>query len=171
MPADTPADTPVDTIEELFEMSIATEREAEAFYSSLLKSFSAHTASAGFFASMRDDERAHIKSIASMRDALTPEALAEPGPAHALQLIRTFLNFSATESLSRIKDLEDAYRMTVNLEFSELNKVHQLLVDLFAPSDKTRNSSEKMLKAHLEKVHAFHDATGETTDRRAVLPA
>ncbi len=166
-----PADTPGDTINELFKMSMAIEHEAEAFYSSLLKSFSTHAASAGFFASMRDDERAHIKSIASMRNALTPEALAGPAPAHALQLIRTFLNFSATEGLSRVKNLEDAYRMTVNLEFSEINKFHQLLVDLFAPSDETRNNSEGMLKAHLEKVHAFHDATGETSERRAVLPA
>ncbi len=165
-----PADTPGDTINELFEMSMDAEREAEAFYSSMAQSFSKHALSARFFASMRDDERAHIKSIASMRNALSPEALSRPSPPHALQLIRAFLNFSSSESLSRIINLEDAYRMTVKLEFSELNKLHHLLVDLFTPSDETRNNSVDMLKAHYEKVDAFRDATGDTASRRAVTP-
>ena len=160
-----------DTIAELFELSISAEREAQAFYASLAGAYSAHDVAVRFFHDMRQDEERHIDVLTRMRGSLSKEDIKKPVPPHAASLITAFLNFSATVSMANINDLEDAYRMVVNLEFSELNKLHELLIDLFAPGEETRRKSFEMIKAHLRKIEAFHDATGDTVARRGVLPS
>lgn len=160
-----------DTIAELFELSISAEREALAFYASLAEAYSAHDVAARFFHDMGHDEETHIDVLARMRDSLSKDDLKKPVPHHAASLITAFLNFSASVSMSKTNDLEDAYRMVVNLEFSEVNKLHELLIDLFAPGEETRRKSFEMLKAHLHKIEVFHDATGDTLARRGVLPS
>ncbi len=160
-----------DTIEELFELSISAEREALAFYASLAEAYSAHDVAVRFFHDMHQDEEHHIDVLVRMRGSLSKEDLKKPVPHHAASLITSFLNFSAARSMAKINDLEDAYRMVVNLEFSEINKLHELLIDLFAPGEETRQKSFEMIKAHLYKIEVFHDATGDTVARRGVLPS
>jgi rubrerythrin len=158
------------SINELFELSLSAESEAEAFYSVLAERFSANIVASGFFKEMRRDEQAHIKSISSLRDSLPRDRLDEEAPPHAIELISTFLRFSADENLRKVKDLEDAYRLCVNLEFSEVNRLHELLMDIFTPTDESRKTCFRKIKDHLEKLNDFHRATGSADDRRRIVP-
>ena len=149
---------------------MSAESEAEAFYSLLAERFAANSEVAGFFEGMCRDEQAHIAGITSLRDSLPRDRLDEEAPPHAIALVSNFLRFSADESLRKVNDLEDAYRLAVNLEFSEVNRLHELLIDIFTPTDERRKTYFRKIKEHLEKLNDFQRATGSADDRRRIVP-
>ena len=161
---------PANTIGELFELALKAETEAHAFYRSLAETFASDALASEFFARMRDDESAHMAHIRSIAESIDPSRMSEPIPKHASALVKNFLLFDSIDALSKVSDLEDAYRFTVNLEFSEINKLHELLVDIFNPGDSEREDSFRELKDHLARVKDFQDASGDTAARRAVRP-
>lgn len=158
----------INSVRKLFDLSLSAESEAERFYSLLAARFSSHVEVSAFFVSMQRDEQEHISDILSIRDSLPGERLKEDAPPRAVELASGFLRFSAEESIAKVGDLEDAYRLTVNIEFSEVNRLHELLAELFGPSDEFRRNIMKSINRHLEKVKEFQNSTGSTSDRRQI---
>jgi len=146
------------SLRELFRISIAAEREARSLYEVLSERFSAITAAREFFISLATEEANHILGIASLMESLTPEELDRPAPERAIAVAESFLNYSARDMNKKIRTLGDAYRQTVNLEFSEVNKLHELLFEISHKDSDATKELHSVLKSHLDKVSAFKDA-------------
>lgn len=147
-----------DTLRELFKVSINAEREALALYSALAERFSSLTGAQEFFSSLAADEADHILGLARLLESLPPEKLDEPAPNRALALAKGFMNYSAESLIKEIKNLGDAYKKTVNLEFSEVNKLHELLFEISAMDSDDAKELQSVLRSHLDKVNAFKDS-------------
>ena len=143
------------TNRELFEISLTAEKEALTLYEALAIKFQALPEAQKFFHSMALDESEHINSIKAVVASISPETLNKEAPKESLVIAKRFLNFSAAKALEGIKSLEDAYRATVNLEFSEVNKVHELLLELHMHDDEKKRALYSGLQAHMGKVTEF----------------
>ena len=143
------------TVRELFRISIKAEGEARSLYAGLAERFSAIPEARDFFSSMASDEENHILGLESLLRSLPADELERPAPEHALALVEGFMNYSADSINKEIKTLGDAYMKTVNLEFSEINKLHEFLFRLNLKDDKALNELQSVLRSHLDKASAF----------------
>jgi len=147
-----------DTVGELFEISIIAEKEALSLYAELAGRFKGLPRACDFFESLASDEADHISSLEGLRDSLSPEELAAPAPQHAMSMAQGFLNLSADSLAGKIRTLEDAYKAVVNLEYSEVNKLHELIIELNVKDESSREEMKRMLSSHLKKVTAFRNS-------------
>lgn len=153
------------TTRELFEIVLGAEREARSLYKGLAIMFHTLDVARDFFASMQKDEEEHIKSICSMMDFMTQGQLDREAEKSSLVIAKSFLNFKAEEVLSTVVTLDDAYKAAMNLEFSEVNKLHELLLELHMGNAERRNILEAELRAHASKVREFRDSGVDMTYR------
>lgn len=145
------------TLEELFHIALRIEKEALDFYERLAVIFDGIEVARDFFAEMARDEASHARGIELLMANTGSEALSSPAPLHSIGLAKSFLNFSAEETLATINNLQEAYQATVNLEFSEANKLHELLFELHADKE-TRETIATSLRAHQDHVTRFRNS-------------
>jgi len=157
------------TIEEVFKLSASAEEEASKFYAMLAESFSERQDVAQFFMDMSREELGHLKWIRQMHKKIAPEKLKELAPNRAAELINTFLKFKAEDAINEIRSLDDAYKLSVKLEFSETGKLHELIIDLFEDSEKKKGLM-KLLNEHFEKIRSFSSKFGDSVVRSGILP-
>lgn len=146
------------TLRELFKLSINAEREARFLYAGLAERFSNHPEAHEFFNTLASEESNHILGLARLLESLPPEQLEQPAPESALAIAEGFMNYSAENIFKKIKSLGDAYRHTVNLEFSEINKLHELLFEISLKDTEKVKELQAILRSHLDKVSAFKDS-------------
>jgi rubrerythrin len=146
------------TVRELFILSIRAEKEAHNLYSILTDRFSAIPEAREFFSSLASDEANHILGLARLRDSLSPGELDMPVPERALSFAEGFMNYSAEGIISEIRTLGNAYDKTINLEFSEVNKLHEFLFELNESDNEIVSELKSVLKTHLDKVLAFRNS-------------
>jgi rubrerythrin len=154
------------TLRELFHISIRAENEARLLYSGLATRFSALPKAYDFFNSLAADESAHIEFLHKLQGSLPPEELDKPAPGHALALAEGFMNYSAKSINDEIRTLGDAYRKTVNFEFSEVNKLHELLGALILKDSDDILRHHESLKEHQDRISAFR-LSGAEMDYKA----
>lgn len=157
------------TVKEVFDLSMAAETEAAKFYAMLADIFGERQDVAAFFRQMSNEEHHHLDWIKKMREKVSAEALGEPAPSKAAELIHTFLKFKAEDAIKGIASLDDAYKMAVRLEFSETGKLHELIIDMFEKGE-NRPSIMKPLNEHFDKIRSFPARFGDSVVRANVLP-
>lgn len=143
------------TLRELFSISINAEKEARELYINLSSMFGAPPEARDFFQSLASDEAEHIRVLEHVRDSLSANTLDGPAPARAFALARGFLRYTAGNAVRKIKTLEDAYQAVVNFEFSELNRMRQILLDLHITDKEKKRKLNESLQAHLDRISAF----------------
>jgi rubrerythrin len=160
-----------ETVDRLFEIACNAEREASEFYRTLKAMFAHHEGVAGFFDCMMLDEMDHLRGMTYLRNAMPPEKLSERAPADAMRIAHSFLKFTARDAVASVETLDDAYRLAVNLEFSELNKLHELLLETFGQDTAEAERALGGLKGHLQRVTNFPQDFGDSVIRRTIKPA
>lgn len=159
-----------ETVDKLFEIACNAEREASEFYRTLKAMFAHHEGVSRFFDRMMLDEMDHLHGMMYLRDAMPHEKLSERAPADAMRIAQAFLKFSARDAIASVGTLDDAYRLAVNLEFSELNKLHELLLETFGQDAAEAERALGGLKAHLQRVTTFPQDFGDSVIRRTIKP-
>ncbi|MFC1770083.1 hypothetical protein ACFLZI_03415 [Nitrospirota bacterium] len=152
------------TVGELIKAVIKAEKEARQFYHLLAIKFSHHDSSE-FFRNMESDEGDHIRELDTLYSSLSQDKLKEVAPGKAVDIIHAYLNYSAEEQTAKIMNLDDAYRMTVNLEFSELNKLKEMMFKLFDEEDKITFED---IQSHLDRLKSFQADYPHTESRQTV---
>ncbi|MEN4010410.1 MAG: ferritin family protein [Chloroflexota bacterium] len=137
----------VETIGKLFEYAIQMEESAEVFYRRLGELFSPYPAVADFWLGYADEEHAHAAILRQTRDTLGAEELAQPARADLLRDVHRCFELASAKTLQKIRDLEEAYQLAIELETSETNAVFEFLILNF--STRRLIESENFLKAQL----------------------
>jgi len=140
------------TIAELFDLAIATERACETLYRELAARFVDHLEVADFWERYAGQEAGHAQWLQRVRDMTSPAQLAAPADPVMLQNARALAQFSVTNALQGIHNLDDAYQLANELENSEVNAIFEFLVTHFAPDEEVREFLRAQLHDHLARL-------------------
>lgn len=153
---------------DLIEISFLAEREAMYFYQGLAGRFRQMPEISGFWLDMADEEDSHVDLVDSLRVTLTDDELARPVDAELMAKVEGFLKFNAKEALTGIHNLDDAYKFSVNLEFSELNKMLEVLVNNTSTGQEEKERIVRLIYEHQAKLKKFSALFGDAVWRREI---
>ncbi len=137
----------IETVGKLFDYAIRMEESAEVFYRQLGDMFRSYPAVADFWLGYADEEHEHAAVLRQTRETLSAEELAQPARADLLRDVHRCFELASAKTLQKIRDLEDAYQLAIELESSETNAVFEFLILNF--STRRLVESENFLKAQL----------------------
>lgn len=157
------------TVVELFELAIEAERTAEALYRGLETKFAHQQEVADFWKRYAAEEAGHARWLGRLRDRVSPGQLAAPADPVMLRNARQALRLSVEHALKEVKDLEDAYQLTNELESAEMNTVFEFLITSFPADEQTPSFLRDQLKSHVDKITIeFLKQFQSTVARRAL---
>mgnify|MGYP006287604343 CR=1 FL=1 len=140
------------TIMELFETAIAAERAAERLYHRLAAKFSHRPDIAEFWEAYARAEVRHVRTLRSLRDQLSTEALSQPCDARMMNAARHALQKGEEKVATRVTDLEVAYELASELENGETNAVFEFVIANFAQDEKAQRFLRSQLNDHISKL-------------------
>lgn len=117
------------TLGELLVQAIDLERQTEAIYQNFARLFSHEPDVAAFWQRYAHDEDGHALILLGLQARLRPERLAEVLDEEILanvQGLKTLLDAARKEN---VETLDDAYRLAVKIEQSEINAIYRFLLD------------------------------------------
>ncbi len=142
------------TLKELFELAIRLEQAAETLYHSLEARFAHHPQVAAFWARYAREEAGHARQLEVMMSHVEPARLSDPADLHLLDTARDLLSTPVDQLLSRVKNLEDAYRLVSDLENSEVNAIFESLLDVASLEEGSRSFWRAQLHEHIGRLIA-----------------
>ncbi|HOT90700.1 MAG TPA: hypothetical protein PLJ78_03800 [Anaerolineae bacterium] len=150
------------TVNDLFDLAIAAEETAAAFYRGLVKKFAHENEIANFWQRYVLDEVEHGLWLERLRSNLSPQQLAEPADPVMLDNARRASSVSVDKFLADIHNLEEAYEVVNDLENSETNAVFEFLISNFPYNREVLMFLRTQLAEHTSRVvndfpHRFRD--------------
>ncbi len=156
------------TIDLLLENAIEVEYKAAHFYGTLSKLFLQVPGLSTFWQSMKADELEHANMLHEARKMMSPEQLLQdPGRKIWKDMANVQLLLSK-DLLAEINTLEDAYQLSYNLEFSEINTIFQFLAVESIPSERLKALIHSMIDGHLKKISDFTRTFGDSDWRKSI---
>jgi rubrerythrin len=163
--------TKASTIGHIFELSIALEQSAEAFYRGLALRFAHEPEVATFWKKYADEEAGHARWLANLRGQLDAARLRQPLD-HVDELIDgayRLLEVPPEKLLAGITNLEQAYRTAAAMESSETNTIFEFLITNYSIASRSRDFLREQIHNHAEKiVQQFPEAFREPAKQREV---
>lgn len=153
---------------DLVEISFKAEREAMYFYEGLAELFHHLPEVAAFWNELADDEDEHVRLVDSLRMLLSDTDLDRPVDGELISKVSGFLKFNADEVLASIKTLDEAYKFSVNMEFSELNKLLEFLISDTLAEDGEKRAIIEKINDHQGKLKRFASRFGDSVWRREI---
>ena len=154
----------------LIERAISWETAAAELYLGLAELFSSPPEVAEFWELMSRDERLHARLLATLRDSLPAERLAEPLSRADLESVGSVEQLLETVSAARLDTLDDAHDIAHDLESSEVNTIFSLVMRSAVDSAARRTLIAAQLDEHVGRLTEF-GATFDAEMRRSILPA
>ncbi len=139
------------TIADLIEKAIAVEQGSEEFYRRLAAMFSEQQDVVRFWQRYADEEKGHAAYLVRMRERMTAEQLQGAADTYMLEVMRKSLEYNLDQMLDRIRTLEDAYQLVVELENSETNSIFEALITNFSAAELAKSNAflRVQLKRHI----------------------
>jgi len=161
-----PTDT---TVAELFDLAIECEQVCEKLYRGLEMKFSHVQEPAKFWGKYAREEAGHARFLEGLRASSSAEKLSTPADTSAIKIAQTALRSSMENGLRKIDDLEDAYRLAVELENSETNAVFEFLITNFSTDKHSQRFARSQLKNHIANLTLnFPSKFNSIAARRAI---
>lgn len=157
------------TVDELFELAILAERQAESLYLALHARFAHHPQVAEFWRQYAADEAGHAHALVHLREAQSVETLALPADPEILIRARSFSRFSVDRVLNRLEDLEDAYQLVNEVENGETNVVFDFLVTYLTEDKKAQDMMRAQLADHVTRLVRQFPASYSTSALRRLV--
>ncbi|MEK6728076.1 MAG: hypothetical protein AABY28_05355 [Candidatus Omnitrophota bacterium] len=144
------------SVDKLFELSILAERIMQDYYSGLTEKFSHLPQIQAFWQSMADDEIEHIQELENTRKEIGFEKLFLPVGPELFEKIKCGLKFSVLDMLGKVKNLDEAYEFSHELEYSESNAIFKFLATKFISSlEREKFVSEIIARANSNLASAL----------------
>ncbi len=159
------------TIGELFQLAIALEHSAEAFYCGLTIKFAHETEIAAFWEKFEREESGHARWLEKLVDRLSEDRLRGKAPAELLASARRLLQTSPETLLAEISNLEEAYQVAIEMENSETNLIFDTLITDFAVSSQAVQFLKVQLKEHAVRIVRAFPSRFDTTAARLAVKA
>lgn len=142
------------TVEEIIQLAIEAERATEKLYRRLTRMFSHEVEIAQFIERFAAEESGHVIWLENLRRKLTPEKLAAPAIPLMYQDALRSSQLPVDEQLEKIRTLEDAYLLMVNVVNGEANQVLHALIQTYYEDETTRVFLQDHLRMHVERISA-----------------
>lgn len=144
-----------DTIEAIFERAIGFEYKAADVFKEFSKLFSHIQEISSFWQELAKDEIQHADTLQNIRKSLTSEELLSPCDEEMSRKVDITQRMLNEVSIASIKNLDDAYELAHELEFSEVNAIFTLLATKFFPSEGGQEFIVSEITKHQQKLVDF----------------
>jgi rubrerythrin len=159
------------TVQDHFELAIQGEAHLHQLYMGLAEKFATTPDARAFWQQMAADETEHATRLIDIRDALSPEQLAELTDMPSYRGLERAMTPFLSETLAHVQNLQDAYELATELETGEFNAAFKLLVENFLWEEEASLSLIlSKLELHIGKLTSFINIFG-TLDQRLDVKA
>jgi hypothetical protein len=158
-------------LSQLLDGILAVEQEAVAFYRGLEKRFDQQADVACFWRSRAYEELQHIRWFRMACSRLTPAQMAQPAPTSVYALRLPARPFCAQQALAQVRTLEDACRLAVALEESEIGDLLDYILDTAGSDGTTQSYLRQQVERHIERVALGLPPSYKTRQSREALLA
>ena len=148
------------TLEELFERAIKIEKQAASIYRELERRFSHHQESVALWKALAADEDKHAEVLAKALGDAPSEKLASQAPADVWAAVTQILDLLSQDLLNSVENLNDAYELAHELEFSEVNAVFEFLSVDAVPGNVERGFVRTHIAMHQKRLTDFRQNYG-----------
>lgn len=159
------------TLATLFDLAIRSEHAAREFYEGLAVLFAHEPEVSTFWKQYAEHENGHARRLEQLRRTAAGDVLAQPADPHMLTMARATFRFSPDALLAQVRTLEDAYRLAVDLESSEVNTLFEFLITHCETRPETSGLLRDQLNDHTEHLQHGFPARYRNAANRAQLPA
>ena len=159
------------TVDELFDMAIKAEKNAEVVYRRLQAKFAPHSDAARFWRNYAAAEAGHALGLRRIRAAMSPEQLAAPADAAVAASAQRLLLFPVEKALQEVKTLEDGYQLASEIESGETNVVFEFLITHFASDAQAQALMRSKLRDHIAKISTGFPARFKSSASRLSVKA
>ncbi len=157
------------TVDELFDLSIKAEKNAEEVYRALQVKFAPQSDVERFWRNYAQAEAGHARWLERIRGTLNPEQLAAPADEQVVASARRLLAFPVERALQEIRTLEDAYQLANEIESGETNVVFEFLIVHFASDAQAQALIRSQLREHIAKLSTGFPARFKSSASRTAI--
>ncbi len=157
------------TIAQLFEHAIIIENKAAEIYNAFSRLFSHIPEVSAFWDGLKQDEILHADTLTEIFESLTLEQLQSPTEKQLWDNMTTVYGLANKDLISPVKNLDDAYETTHQLEFSEVNVIYKFLAIEFIPFEERSNFLLEGIDKHEKKLMDFSRDFGDRAWRKQIL--
>jgi len=156
------------TIGDLFDLVIENESKSEKLYQQFAELFSSYPDITKFWKSMAADETTHISLINQILRSLGNDYLrktADPEEWNRATKTRNFLN---SLDIQLINNLNDAFELAHELEYSEINTSFVYMTTELEYTEEKRDSIMARLLGHQKKIMSMKEKFGNPENRKRI---
>ena len=159
------------TVAGLFDLAIAAEKAAAYFYQGHSEAFRGEPAVAACWKGLMSDELLHKEQLSRVFAALPQtvrSADAEPGQyERAAENLR---RFGPMLNVRNVQNLEEAYDIAYELEYSEVNLIFHALLGDYTPQPSDPDFALRLIRDHAGRLEELLRTSGGPERMRGVLP-
>ncbi|MCX5799773.1 MAG: hypothetical protein NTX17_00035 [Candidatus Eisenbacteria bacterium] len=156
------------TMAEVFSRAIEIEKKAADIFTELSSLFSHIPNISAFWKGMAADEVVHMDTLQDIRGTLTQEQLSLPPEKQILKDICKVEDLLKGDLIGPIRNLDDAYELAHEMEYSEVNAIFRSLATGIVPSEKLVEFVSAEMEQHLKKIIDFTQNFGDRAWRRQI---
>ncbi len=159
------------TVAGLFDLAIATEKAAAQFYEALSRAFRGEPDVAACWKGLMSDELFHAEQLSRVLAAL-PETVrvAEADAGQYGRAAENLCRFNLLLNVRYIQHLEDAYDISYELEYSEVNQVFCGLLSDYVPQPGDPDFALNLIRDHAGRLEELLKTSGGPERMRRILP-
>ena len=156
------------TMAQIFGQAIEIEIKAASMYKKYTELFSHIPEISAFWRELTADEMDHAKTLRAIHISLTEEQLQVPCNSELLEKVvatRRMLNNDLTAS---INNLDEAYELAHELEFSEINAIFKFLAVKLVSNVEREQFIVSHIGQHQQKLLDFKSRFGDQAWRKGI---
>lgn len=158
------------TLSNLFECAIVNEMKAADIFAGLSEDYSHIPEIKEFWNEMHDDEIMHAEVLKKIHNELPPERLNEAADHFVCEYVERAYQLLVRISNDEPANLNEAYELVHELEFSELNEAYMILIKHRVGTETSKDFIKEEIKTHQKKMVDFKDIYGDKKWRLGILP-
>jgi hypothetical protein len=162
-----------ETVDTLFDYAIELEKAAEDLYRNMAQLFSTEPKVVRFWEQYANEERGHAAYLERVRKAMSPDELSKPAKKSILVQAHRSLQGTSQVDLRKVRNLEDAYQLALDVENSETNAIFDFMISNFSTGElaKSYKFLKMQLNLHVTKMEREFPAPYKSRSHREKLTA
>lgn len=160
-----------ETIRDLFGFAITGERIMQDYYYGLAGKFGHLAEISNFWKDLAMDEARHLAALAESQKSIGEDILSSLAEPAMTENMKNYLKFSAADMLNSVNNLDDAYELAHEMEYSEINSIFKFLTTNFISSPEKQRDAVYLIDSHLAKLMDFSKNFGNVQWRKGICVA
>ena len=156
------------TMAQIFEQAIEIEIKAASMYRKYTELFSHIPKMSAFWSELTKEEMDHANTLRAIHKSLTAEQLQVPCSNELLEKVKTTQRMLNNDLTASINNLDEAYELAHELEFSEINAIFRFLAIEFVSNVEREQFIVSQIEQHQQKLIDFSSDFGSRAWRKGI---